>query len=402
MATRPTNDLLVWANTDVNLPNLAGPNKTEPSADLVAKGWDFKQKPSADEFNYILNNLGEHIAYLEGDLTYTFTGDVTGTVNTSGSEDATINLQVVDNSHSHTSANISDATSANNADKIVKRGASGEISVGHVTVNKVSNESTILFPATTNDAGFITHSETNDVARMKFSISDNSDTSDAFQFGNTEGGSFVPKFTIYGDGTVDSKGNITAPSFIGPLNGNANTATNATQHINTQGGVHGAVSVNSPGNLMMRDGNGDVAARYFVGDLNGNANTATKWQTARTLTLTGSVTGSVSVDGSGNVSMTTSVSSSSGVAILTGTVANGGTIPLPSGFSEAQCKWMVSIDNSNSNGTGWDIDNAIVANHISHRCYTTGRVVTANTTVRDEAGFKTYDATANYIIIGVK
>ena len=73
MATRPTNDLLVWANTDVNLPNLAGPNKTQPSADLVAKGWDFKQKPSADEFNYILNNLSEHIAYLEGDLTYTFT-----------------------------------------------------------------------------------------------------------------------------------------------------------------------------------------------------------------------------------------------------------------------------------------------------------------------------------------
>ena len=64
MATRPTNDLLVWANTDVNLPNLAGPNKTEPSADLLAKGWDFKQKPSADEFNYILNNLSEWVEYL--------------------------------------------------------------------------------------------------------------------------------------------------------------------------------------------------------------------------------------------------------------------------------------------------------------------------------------------------
>ena len=65
MATQPTNDLLVWANTDVNLPNLAGPNKTEPSADLVAKGWDFKQKPSADEFNYILNNLSEWVEYLK-------------------------------------------------------------------------------------------------------------------------------------------------------------------------------------------------------------------------------------------------------------------------------------------------------------------------------------------------
>ena len=41
------------------------------------------------------------------------------------------------------------------------------------------------------------------------------------------------------------------------------------------------------------------------GQLSGNAATATKWQTARTLSLTGDVTGSVSVDGSGNVSMAT-------------------------------------------------------------------------------------------------
>lgn len=40
--------------------------------------------------------------------------------------------------------------------------------------------------------------------------------------------------------------------------------------------------------------------------LNGNASTASKWATARTLTLTGSVTGSVSIDGSGNVSLATS------------------------------------------------------------------------------------------------
>lgn len=41
------------------------------------------------------------------------------------------------------------------------------------------------------------------------------------------------------------------------------------------------------------------------GQLSGNAATATRWQTARTLALTGDVTGSVAMDGSGNVSMTT-------------------------------------------------------------------------------------------------
>lgn len=41
------------------------------------------------------------------------------------------------------------------------------------------------------------------------------------------------------------------------------------------------------------------------GQLSGNAATATKWQTARTLSLTGDVAGSVSMDGSGNVSIAT-------------------------------------------------------------------------------------------------
>lgn len=43
-----------------------------------------------------------------------------------------------------------------------------------------------------------------------------------------------------------------------------------------------------------------------TGSLKGNADTATKWATARTLALTGDVTGSVNIDGSGDVSMATS------------------------------------------------------------------------------------------------
>ena len=292
MATQPTNDLLVWANTDVNLPNLAGPNKTEPSADLVAKGWDFKQKPSADEFNYILNNLGEWVEYLK-------------TV-------------------------VIEATPEATANTLALRDTNGSFKVKQLT--------------------------------------------------------------------------STAPNGITPL---VVTSTTKVNNLNADllDGMN-PTSAQVPTTICSRDASGNFAANMITsnltGDVTGNANTATKWQTARTLTLTGSVTGSVSVDGSGNISMATSVSSSSGIAILTGTVANGGTIPLPSGFSEAQCKWMVSINNSNSNNTGWDIDNGIVANHISHRCYTTGRVVTANTTVRNESGFITYNATANYIIIGVK
>lgn len=226
MATRPTNDLLVWANTDVNLPNLAGPNKTEPSADLVAKGWDFKQKPSAGEFNYILNNLSEWIEYLK---------------------------------------------------------------------------------------------------------------------------------TLTAEGT--------------PLN--------------------------TPSTLVERDVSGNFAASMITsnltGDVTGNADTATKWQTARTLTLTGAVTGSVSVDGSGNVSMATSISSSSGVAVLSGTISHGGTIPLPSGYSQAQCKWTVSVSELSSGLGPNDIDFFVCSAD-------SDRVVTCSGGNADGS----FVGIANYMIIGVK
>lgn len=62
--------------------------------------------------------------------------------------------------------------------------------------------------------------------------------------------------------------------------------------------------------LVHKTGNETIAGdKTFTspinGQLSGNAATATKWQTARTLALTGDVTGSVTMDGSGNVSMTT-------------------------------------------------------------------------------------------------
>lgn len=126
MATQPTNDLLVWANTDVNLPNLAGPNKTEPSADLVAKGWDFKQKPSADEFNYILNNLGEWVEYLR--------------------------------------TLIAEGTPLNTPSTLVERDASGDFAAGTITAALSGNADTATkwqTPRTLTATGFATGTATN-------------------------------------------------------------------------------------------------------------------------------------------------------------------------------------------------------------------------------------------------
>lgn len=79
------------------------------------------------------------------------------------------------------------------------------------------------------------------------------------------------------------------------------------------------------------------------------------------------------------------------VAILTGTIAHGGTIPLPSGYTEAQCKWSVSI-----NSLGVKNDNTLDTILCSAD---SNRVVTIQMVGVDPADLS---GTANYIIIGVK
>lgn len=75
----------------------------------------------------------------------------------------------------------------------------------------------------------------------------------------------------------------------------------------------------------------------LAGELTGNAATATKWQTARTLALTGDVTGSATIDGSGNVSIATTGSNLvhqtgdetiGGNKTFTGNVSVSGTVTL--------------------------------------------------------------------------
>lgn len=65
----------------------------------------------------------------------------------------------------------------------------------------------------------------------------------------------------------------------------------------------------------------DVRANAFIGDLEGNADTASALQTARTITLGGDLTGSVSFDGSANVTLNATVAANS-VALGTDTTGN--------------------------------------------------------------------------------
>lgn len=74
--------------------------------------------------------------------------------------------------------------------------------------------------------------------------------------------------------------------------------------------------LHSDGNFYFRKIDG-VTRASLDANIIGNASTASKWATARTLTLTGSVTGSVSIDGGSNVTLTATTNHSHTFASLT-------------------------------------------------------------------------------------
>ncbi|PJF33306.1 MAG: hypothetical protein CUN57_02520, partial [Phototrophicales bacterium] len=81
------------------------------------------------------------------------------------------------------------------------------------------------------------------------------------------------------------------------------------------------------------------------------------------------------------------------VASLQGTISNGGTIPLPSGYTQGQCTWMVSLRTVNINN-----DQHATQMHT----YVVKADVSANRVVTLSDTGNVSNLTANYIIIGIK
>lgn len=110
------------------------------------------------------------------------------------------------------------------------------------------------------------------------------------------------------------------------------TAGNAVNHVVIGGKrytdlVDAATHLNTAGAIVKRDSNGDFTARNItVTSLIGNADTATKWLNARTLSLTGDATASLTgIDGSANVSAALTLAST---GVTAGTYGSTTDIPV--------------------------------------------------------------------------
>lgn len=102
-------------------------------------------------------------------------------------------------------------------------------------------------------------------------------------------------------------------------------------------------------------------------------------------------------DASGNLNATTVDSISGNISILTGVIVNGGTIPLPSGYTQSQCKWIATP------ALAYLSDPAEPIKILMTCTVDSNRVVTITSSADDFGGVYTDNASsANYMIIGVK
>ena len=92
------------------------------------------------------------------------------------------------------------------------------------------------------------------------------------------------------------------------------------------------------------------------------------------------------------------------VAVLTGEIGHGGTLPIPSGFTEGQCAFFVSPRDTNSSGYNWDLREGLSAQHYRIICYPAGRVAQGYTRIYNDINDSYEDRGFNmsYLVIGVK
>ena len=219
------------------------------------------------------------------DITLTFNGDVTGSGTITNMGNTTISIAVNNNSHTHDdryyTETESDARFVN---------VNGDTMTGVLTVNPTATEVAKFASADPTIGTTVTLEETQATgySSLRFASPASANHTYMINYGlshATQPGAFAFK-NAYGK--------------IEFFAGSAGSTALACDYTLTNINYHLPVNFNST-----------VTASTFSGDLSGNAATATKWATARTLSLTGDVTGSIGMDGTANVSINTVVANDS-------------------------------------------------------------------------------------------
>lgn len=166
---------------------------------------------------------------------------------------------------------------------------------------------------------------------------------------------------VTGNFTIDGSADVSDVSLVvadnshnhsgGTISGLAATAISSGTLPTTRGGT-GTTSVTGTSSLVKSASptfTGTVGFTSMTGTtvtaaLVGNASTASAWATARSISLGGNATGTVSIDGSGDVTLTASVSQSTNATYLSSTAQTSHITGITSGLNAA-------LNNTSANGS---------------------------------------------------
>lgn len=263
--------------------------------------------------------------------------------------------------HKHVSSDITDATNANTANKIVKRDSNGNFSAGTITATLSGNASSatklatartingVAFDGTANitikaDPNSHNHDDLykrktddykitpkklvsgeniNALYQSGFYVSDSDSISSSIVGTPSNKGFALEVREIYGSGAsgrqiqiatvretneifVRSKpenGEWTSWTKQALANHNHDSSYAAKSHTHTSSQISDATNANTANMIVKRDGSGNFSAGTITASLSGNASTSTKWKTARNVAI-GNAT--KPMDGTANVSFSLS------------------------------------------------------------------------------------------------
>ena len=142
-------------------------------------------------------------------------------------------------------------------------------------------------------------------------------------------GSGVTGSSLTSVGTISTgtwQGTAIVDTYLATISTSGKVANSATT----------ATNLNTANAIVARDASGDFSARIITASLTGNADTATKLETARTISLSGDLTGSASFDGSADITInttasfvgTTNLSYDSATRVIASDTGTDATLPL--------------------------------------------------------------------------
>ena len=175
--------------------------------------------------------------------------------------------------------------------------------------------------------------------------------------------------------------------------------------------IDAATNANTASAIVKRDGSGNFAAGTITAALSGNATTASALASARTISLAGDVTGSVSFDGSANASITATIAANS-IALGTDTTGNyvadltaGEGIDVSGGGSENATITISAEDATETNkgvatfdGTDFTVTSGDVTINAERVQDIVGAMVSSNTETGLAVAYQDADGTLDFAL----